>query len=155
MSLDELSAREILDASHAAWSRGDVSAVLDQFVDDLTYWCNTGGPQGTPLTLRGKDQLRAFLQRAADVAESVSVSEYFRLTEGVGRAKIECYIRHNQTGHTLVGSFRQVVTFRGRKIERIDEYHDAAKMIAFWRLILGEPIAYDDPADMAELIAVR
>ncbi len=137
--LDESSAREILDKAHAAWSTGDIEGVLAQYVDDLTYWCNTGGPDGTPLTIAGKDALRTFMQSITRVAESISVSEYFRLQDCVGRANVECYIRHRSTGHKLVGSYRQVITYRGDKIARIEEYHDAARMAAFWRLIAGDP----------------
>jgi len=147
MILDELSAREVLDASHAGWSKGDVEGVLSQYVDDLTYWSNTGAPDGGHLEIGGKPAFRAFLQSIATVAESVSVSEYFRLIEDVGRAKIECFIRHKQTGHTLVGSYRQVITFRGDKIVRVDEYHDAAKMAAFWRLIAGETLETSLPSN--------
>lgn len=138
MQLDEHRARMILDSSHAAWSRGDIEGVLSNYVDDLTYYCNTGGPDGGPLSIVGKEALRDMLQAIADVADSVSVSEYFRFNDGVGRAKIECYIRHRKTHHTLVGSYRQLVTYRGNKIARMEEFHDAAKMIAFWRMISGE-----------------
>jgi ketosteroid isomerase-like protein len=128
----------ILQATHAAWSTGDVEGVVSHFVDDVTYFCNTGGPDGGPLTIQGKKPYREFLQQIVEVAESVSVSEYFRFADGIGRAKIECYIRHKTTRHTLVGSYRQLVTYRGDKIERLEEFHDAAKMIAFWRMISGE-----------------
>lgn len=138
MQLDEHRARMILDSSHAAWSRGDIEGVLSNYVDDLTYYCNTGGPDGGPLSIVGKQALRHMLQPIADVAESVSVSEYFRFSDGIGRAKIECYIRHRTTHHTLVGSYRQLVTYRGNRIARMEEFHDAAKMIAFWRMISGE-----------------
>jgi ketosteroid isomerase-like protein len=138
MELDEHRARMILEATHAAWSNGDVAGVVRHFVDDVTYFCNTGGPDGGPLTISGIKPYREVLQQIIDVAESVSVSEYFRFEDGVGRAKIECYIRHKTTRHTLVGSYRQLVTYRGDKIERLEEFHDAAKMIAFWRMISGE-----------------
>jgi ketosteroid isomerase-like protein len=138
MILDERRAREILDIAHAAWSRGDIEGVLAQYVDDLTYWCNTGGPDGTPLTISSKDGLRAFLASIAAAAESVSVVDHFRLQDGVGRASVEGYIRHKDTGHTLTGTYRQVVTYHEDKIVRLEEYHDAAKMAAFWRLIVGE-----------------
>jgi ketosteroid isomerase-like protein len=138
MELDEHKARIILDLTHAAWSRGDVEGVLAQYVDDLTWFCNAGGPDGGPLTVTGKQGLRDMLQPIADVAESVSVSEYFRFADGVGRAKIECYIRHKTTRHLMVGSYRQLVTYRGDKIECMEEFHDGAKMIAFWEMISGE-----------------
>jgi len=135
ITIDEHRARLILDIAHAAWSRGDIEGVLNQYTDDLTYWSNTGAPDGGPLTIVGKDVFRTFLNTIAAVNESVSVSEYFRFIDGIGRAKIECYIRHKTTGHTLVGSFRQVVTYRGDRISRLDEFHDAARMATFWRMI--------------------
>ena len=138
MELDEHRARMILDLAHAAWSRGDIEGVLSCYVDDLTYCCNTGGPDGGPLLINGKDAMREMLQPIVDTAESVSVSEYFRYQDGVGRATIECYIRHKTTRHLLVGSYRQLVTYRGDKIERMEEFHDGAKMVAFWRMIYGE-----------------
>ena len=118
-----------------------MEGVLSQYVDDLTYWSNTGAPDGGSLTIVGKIAFRAFLNSIADVAESVSVSECFRLNDNVGRAQVDCFIRHKQTGHALVGTYRQVITFRDDKILRLDEYHDAAKMAAFWRLIAGEAVA--------------
>lgn len=138
MDLDEHRARMILEATHAAWSNGDIDGLVHHFTDDLTYFCNTGGPDGGPLTIVGKKAYREMLQQIVDVAESVSVSEYFRFSEGAGRSKVECYIRHKTTRHTLVGSYRQLVTYEGSKISRLEEFHDAAKMIAFWRMISGE-----------------
>jgi ketosteroid isomerase-like protein len=138
MELDEHRARMVLDRAHAAWSQGDVESVLGNYVDDLIYFCNTGGVDGGPLLIEGKQALREMLQSIADVAESVSVAEYFRFADGVGRAKIECYIRHRKTCHMLVGSYRQLVTYRGDKIARMEEFHDGAKMIAFWQMVSGE-----------------
>src|SRR5262245_8372248 len=89
MQLDEHRARMILEASHAAWSRGDVEGVLRHYADDLSYYCNTGGPDGGPLSIEGKPALRQMLQAVVDVAESVSVPEYFRYDDGIGRSKIE------------------------------------------------------------------
>ena len=136
--MDEHRARMILNGTHAAWSRGDVEGVLAHYIDDLTYYCNTGAPDGGPLLVSGKQGLRRMLQSIVGVAESVSVPEYFRFAEGSGRATIECYIRHKTTGHTLVGSYRQVITYRGDRIERLEEFHDAAKMMAFWQMITAE-----------------
>ncbi len=138
MQLDECRARVILEATHAAWSNGDIEGVTRHFTDDLTYFCNTGGPDGGPLTITGKAAYLELLRQIVEVAESVSVSEYFRFQDGIGRAKIECYIRHKTTRHTLVGSYRQLITYRDDKIARLEEFHDAAKMIAFWRMISGE-----------------
>lgn len=147
MTLDELSARGILDVVNAAWSEGDLDRMLRYYADDVVYWCNAGGPDGGPLTISGKAALAEFLRSTQAVAESVCVAEYFRLIDGVGRSRVEAFIRHKQTGHTLSGSYRQLITFRDGKIARVEEFHDAAKFAAFWRLIRGEPIAADGPAE--------
>jgi ketosteroid isomerase-like protein len=136
--MDEHQARMLLQGTHAAWSNGNVEGVLAHYVDNLTYFCNTGGADGGPLLIEGKRDFREMLRSIVDVAESVSVPEYFRFADGVGRATIESYIRHKMTRHTLVGSYRQVLTFRDGRIERLEEFHDAAKMIAFWEMISGE-----------------
>jgi ketosteroid isomerase-like protein len=137
MIFDEFSAHEVLDTALVAWSREDIEGVLSCFVDDLTYWCNTGAPHGSPLTISGKQAFGTFLQ-SMQVAERVAVSEYFRLVDGVGRASIEYFVKHKRTGHALNGSYRQLISFRDGKIARLEEYHDAARMAAFWRLIAGE-----------------
>jgi ketosteroid isomerase-like protein len=141
MILTAHDAREILDATHAAWSKGDVKAMSAWFVDDMTYWSNTGAQDGSPLVIHGKVAHAAMLQTFANVAESVSVTEHFQFSHGIGRAQVEAYIRHKQTGLVLSGTFRQIVTYRGDKILRLDEYHDAAKMAAFWRLVTSEASA--------------
>ena len=138
MILDAHNAREILDATHAAWSKGDVGAMSAWFVDDLTYWSNTGSQDGSPLVIHGKVGLFGMLQPILNAVESVSVTEHFQFSHGIGRAQVEAYIRHRQTGLVLSGTYRQIVTYRGGKILRLDEYHDAAKMAAFWRLVTSE-----------------
>jgi len=133
--LDEYMARSLLEATHNAWCNGDVERLLSYYVDDCTYWCNTGSLDGTPFIVEGKQPYRTFLRSIASVAESASVIEHFQFEDGIGRAKVEAYIRHRRTGHVLAGSFRQIIIYRGRKIARCEEYHDAAKMAAFWRLV--------------------
>jgi ketosteroid isomerase-like protein len=138
MLLNAHTAREILDATHAAFSKGDIAGMSSWFVDDMTYWSNTGSQDGSPLVIHGRAAHLAMVQSIASVAESVSVTEHFQFSHGIGRAQVEAYIRHRQTGHVLSGTFRQIVTYRGNKILRLDEYHDAAKMAAFWRLVTSE-----------------
>lgn len=38
----------------------------------------------------------------------------------------------------LSGSFRQVSLFGGMKIMAIEEFHDAAKMRAFWKMVRSD-----------------
>jgi ketosteroid isomerase-like protein len=133
----------LLEAAHDAWCKGDVEGVLGCYADDCTYWCNAGSHDGVPFAVEGKPAFRVFLQSIVAAAESRSVIEHFQFEDGVGRAQVEAYIRHRGTGHVLAGSFRQIVTFSGHKIVRLEEYHDAAKMAAFWRLVASEETADD------------
>lgn len=128
-------AREIVDSAHNAWSRGDIEALLAYYIDDVTYWCNAGSLDGIPYILQGKQSYRTFLRSIVSVAESATATEHFTFEDGIARAKVEAYIRHRRTGHVLSGTYRQVFTFRGRKIATLEEYHDAAKMAAFWRMV--------------------
>lgn len=141
--LDEYMARNLLNAAHDAWCEGEIERMLSYYADDCIYWCNAGSIDGSPFVVEGKQALRTFLWSIASVAESKSVIEHFHFADGIGRAKVEAYIEHRRTGHTLAGSFRQIVTYRGRKIARCEEYHDAAKMAAFWRLVTSEETAED------------
>ena len=75
--------------------------------------------------------------------EGHAVVEYFRFSDGVGRALIGAVIRHKDTGHKLAGTFRQVVYYRNNQIAQLEEFHDAARMAAFWRLVAGEAIDDD------------
>lgn len=141
--LDEYMARSLLEAAHAAWCKGEIETLLSYYADDCVYWCNAGALDGSPFVVEGKQHFRTFLRSIASVAESISVIEHFQFEDGIGRAKIEAYIRHRRTGHVLAGTYRQIVTYRGRKIARSEEYHDAAKMAAFWRLVTSDETAED------------
>jgi ketosteroid isomerase-like protein len=138
MELNAHTAREILDATHIAWSKGDIEGMSSWFADDMTYWSNTGSRDGSPLIIHGRAAHVAMLQSVFGVAESMSVTEHFQFSHGIGRAQVEAYIRHRQTGLVLSGTYRQIVTYRAGKILRLDEYHDAAKMAAFWNLVMSE-----------------
>lgn len=154
MDLNEPTARGILEAAHAAWSSQDIESMLSWYHDDLTYFCNMGGVGGEPLRLYGKPDMRAFLQPVIEVADSLSVPSSFTYRDGVGRAQVEVFIRHRQTGSVLEGTYRQVVLFDGFKIKALEEFHDAAKMQAFWQMVLTpvDPSAQQPPT-LARLLS--
>jgi ketosteroid isomerase-like protein len=146
MELDAHAAREIVDAAYAAWSRGNVEDILAQYDDEVTFWSNVGGATGEPRTIIGKSAFRAFVEALAQDMEGVTVTEHFHFVDGVARAKVEYYVLHKSTGHVLCGSYRQVTPFRGGRILRVDQYHDAARTAAFWRMISEVPKADEIPA---------
>ena len=137
MEINEPTARGILEAAHAAWNRRDIDAMLEWYHDDLTYFCNTGGSDGGALRLYGKADMRAFLSPVLNVADCISVPCSFTYQDGMGRAHIEVVLRHRKTGHTLQGTYRQLLFFRDFKISALEEFHDAARMKAFWAMVQG------------------
>jgi ketosteroid isomerase-like protein len=145
MLLDKHIARLVLDNAHQAWCKGDLAGLLACYVDDLVYQCNVG-PAGKPLTINGKAELAAMLGPVMEVADSKSVIDYFRLEDGVGRARVSSFVRHRSTGLTISGIYRQVVEYRGCLICRLEEFHDAARLAAFWRMVAAE----SDVAAMSE-----
>lgn len=140
MPLNEPTARSILEAAHAAWSKQNIDGMLDWYDDRLTYFCNVGGADGGELRLYGKADMRAFLSPVTAVADCVTVPFAFTFSNGIGRAQIEVYIKHRESGNLLHGTYRQVVEYRDYKIFAVEEFHDAARMRAFWAMVLGPAI---------------
>ena len=136
--MDEQAARSVVDAAYRAWSNGDIEMLLAQYVDDLTYWSNVGGSDDNPLVIVGKPLFRSFVEAIAQTMDSASVLEQFTLRDGIGHGRIEFYVRHKRTGHVLSGAYRQVTTFRDGRILRVEQYHDAARTAAFYRLLSEE-----------------
>jgi ketosteroid isomerase-like protein len=136
--MDEHRARNLIDSAYRAWSRGDVEGVLAQYVDDLTFWSNVSAADDQPLTIVGKPAFRLFVQSLAETMDSASVLEHFRYSDGIGHARVEYYVRHKGTKHALSGAYRQVTHYRDGRILRAEQYHDAARTAAFWRLIGNE-----------------
>lgn len=133
--MDDSEAWELLDAAHAAWCRGDLDHVLTFLTDDFEYQCNAGTADGSPVFLAGKAAFAAFWQPVIAQITTTTVPETFKMLGDVARAQIQGWVRHERTGHEISGSFRQIITFRDGKISAIEEYHDAARMTAFWAMV--------------------
>ena len=134
MAVSEGKARELLYAAHAAWNSRDIDALLDLYVDDLTYYSNYGDPHGGPFSLAGKAALRSYVTPIAQL-ECLSVPERFTFRNGRGYATAEFYMRHRISGLMHAGAFRQIVSYRDNKILRLEEYHDAPALAAFWAMV--------------------
>lgn len=131
-------ARHIIEQVYAAWNAGEIDRMLTYFVDDLVYHSNTGGFDGEPITIHDKGPFRELYNSVLVAAESnVSVIS-FQLEDGIARTQQNAVTRHRTTGHELVASYRQLTEFRGGKISKVEQFHDAARMSAFWRLIQME-----------------
>jgi ketosteroid isomerase-like protein len=140
MAISQARARELLYAAHEAWNRRDIDALLDLYVDDLTYWLNFGGPDGGPITIKGKPALRTHVMSFAAL-DCLSVPDDFRFENGEGHANTEFFMRDPKTGLMHSASFRQVLTYRDDKILRLEEYHDASAFAAFIAMMSNEDSA--------------
>jgi ketosteroid isomerase-like protein len=134
MVLTAKRAREILYAAHEAWNRRDTEALLALYADDFIYWNNFGGPNGGPLTIHGRENMRLFLAGLADF-DALSVVETFELKDCTGHATSAFFMKDPVHGFTHSAVFRQIVTYEDGKILRLDEYHDAAAFAAFMALL--------------------
>jgi ketosteroid isomerase-like protein len=141
MPMKALAARMLVDAAHLAWSNRDTPALLACYCDDIRYTCNTGSNGADSFVAVGKQAMLDFLLPVLNIAESMSVVERFVFKDGMARATITCFVRHKATGHVLSGSYRQILVFREGKIAKIDEFHDAARIAAFWRMVKVEAAA--------------
>lgn len=143
--MDRYRAEAIVNACHEAWSLRDLDRMLRNYSPNFVYTCNTEGDGKEPTRFSGLDAYRGFLEPLLDLIESVSVVEGFQYHDNTARVSVGCYYKHYRTGLVMSGQFRQVFTFEGDLIVRIEEFHDAAKMATFWRLI-GETEAALAPA---------
>ena len=127
-------AKAIVEAAHAARNAGSIEGMLQKYVEDLVYVTNTG-PDGSSLTIRGKEAFRARFEPIMGIVEAKTTVQHFHYDGRIARVRFGAYVRHRQTGHEMTGSYRQVIEFRGFQICRLEDFHDAAKMAAFWRLV--------------------
>jgi ketosteroid isomerase-like protein len=130
MTISKVRARELLYAAHEAFNRRDIEGLLNLYVEDMVYWTNFGNADGGPLTIEGKDNMRAFVALWAGL-QSLSVPDDFRFVDGVGHASAEFFMKDPKTGHDHSAMFRQVITYRDDRICRMEEFHDAQAMMAF------------------------
>jgi ketosteroid isomerase-like protein len=133
--MDRHRAEAIVNACHDAWSTRDLDRMFRHFHPEIVYTCNVETPGASPVRYIGKDAMRSFLAPALEVLESVSVVEGFQYNGQNARTTIACYLKHFRTGIVLSGQYRQVYRFRDELIDQLEEFHDAAKMATFWRLV--------------------
>ncbi len=132
--LTHTQARELIDNSHAEWRRGNLDGLFAQYTDDMEYWCNAGDPSGGPVEIKGK---AAFRETLAAVLRTTCCDSHILTFDYDGtRARTKAYYRleHRGTGVVLEGNYRQVFYFKHGLISRLEEFHDAGRLTAFWQL---------------------
>lgn len=134
METTEVIARELLYALHDAWNKRDIERLISLYVEDMTFWANVGGPDGGPMTITDKSEFRRHLTEWKGF-ECLSVPATFRFEKGVGRASVEFYVRDPRSGLRHAATYRQIAWYRGDKVLRLEEYHDAQALAAFMTLM--------------------
>jgi ketosteroid isomerase-like protein len=131
-------ARELIESSHEAWRRGDLEGLLGQYADDMAYWCNAGDPSGGPVEIKGKAAFRETL--AAVLRTTLCDSHILSFDFDGTRARTKAHYRLERRGTAVVleGTYRQVISYKGGLISRLEEYHDAGRLTAFWQLTSGD-----------------
>jgi len=139
---DRTAAQEVLTGrtfrcAVSAWANRDLDAVMRTMSDDVVHNLNVDGtlvPFAASVT--GKAALREKLQLMLDTFEfGAFVTEGLKIDGSVARAQIKIIYIHFGTGERLNVSFRFIVEQRDGLIVRMDEFHDAAYLEAFVRLV--------------------
>jgi ketosteroid isomerase-like protein len=111
--------------------------MLASYVDDMVSITNTG-PHGAPVIIEGKAAFRTRFEPIMGILDAKTSIADFRHFGEFARIRFLTYVRHRATGLEVTGSYREICTFRGDKIWKIEDFHDAAKMAAFWNLVSFE-----------------
>lgn len=130
-------ARELIENSHEAWRRGNLEDLLSQYADDMEYWCNAGDPCGGPVELRGKPAFHASLAAVLRTTRCDSHILTFDYDGERARTKAHYRLEHLGTAVVLEGTYRQFIYYKRGLIWRLEEFHDAGRLTAFWQLTSG------------------
>lgn len=133
--ISEERAREILLAAETAWNARDLRALKELFVEDFFYWTNWGGPNDGERRIYGRQE---YIRNLAAIRDSRHLT--IRLVschvEGDrARARFDSEWCDPDTGLRHVFTTRNIVTFEGDRIARLEVYQDASAMTAFRALI--------------------
>jgi ketosteroid isomerase-like protein len=133
--MDQYRAEAIVHACHEAWSTRNLTRMLSYYSHDVVYTCNAEPAGPNAVRYIGREALRGFLEPVLKVIECVSVVDAMHFDGLKARTTIACYMKHLSTGIVLSGQYRQVIRFKGGLIDQLEEFHDAAKLASFWKLV--------------------
>jgi ketosteroid isomerase-like protein len=129
--------RNIIEALYASWAAKDLDAVLDCFSEDAVFDLHLPADIA-PFAgeSRGKEILA---QRLLQITEAFDFISYrpvlITQRDHAFHAQVHYRFRHKESGHELEGSMRHVGQMTGDKVSRLDEFHDEARVRAFFELV--------------------
>lgn len=113
----------------------DLDRMLSYYSPDVVYTCNAEVVGSEPVRYTGREGMRSFLEPLLSVIECISVMDAMHFDGIRARTTISCYTKHIATGIVLSGQYRQVIRFKNGLIDQLEEFHDAAKLASFWKLV--------------------
>ncbi len=128
-------AKAIVEEVHRAWSAGDIDAVLRTYSDNIWFQRNAIDADSPPLVICGREAMGSFLRAIDAKATGMAVLKNFEFHAGIGRTRVSYFLEDRVTGQSFSGTYRQIVMFRQMQISRMEQFHDAARLTAFFRLI--------------------
>ena len=121
----------------AAWTNRDLEGALSFMTEDVVHILNIDGAV-VPFaaSVEGKPALREKLQFLLDTFEfGALVNDGLRVEGRKATGHYKFIYIHFASGERLSGSFRFITEQRDGLIFRMEEYHDAAYVEAFVRLV--------------------
>jgi ketosteroid isomerase-like protein len=133
--MDRMRAEVIVHACHEAWSLGNLTRLLSLYSPNIVYTCNAEPAEGSSVRYVGRAAMRTFLEPILRQVESISVVEAFHFDGVKARTTISTFVKHFQTGIEMNSQYRQVIRFESGLVGQLEEFHDAARLAAFWKLV--------------------
>jgi ketosteroid isomerase-like protein len=133
---EEATRRLLLDCLEA-WANRDLEGTLSFFTEDIVHILNIDGAAvPCAASVEGKPALREKLLLLLDTFDvDALTNDTYRVEGGRASGSYKFTYIHRASGERLSGSFRFVIEQRDGLIFRMEEYHDAAYVEAFVRLV--------------------
>lgn len=133
---EEITRRVFLDCL-AAWTSRDLEGALGFMSDDVVHILNVDGMLvPCAASVEGKPALRKKLQLLFDTFTfDALVNDGLRVERCTVTAHFKFIYTHTASGERLIGCYRFITQQRDGLIFRMEEYHDAAYIEAFFRLV--------------------
>lgn len=122
---------------NAVWDAGDIDGVLALMADHAEYELHISKdvlPYGGMAA--GHADIGEKLRRMRADWDYILYRPFSLAADGsIVRFQVEFMYRHRESGQVLSGRFRLVIRVEVGLIQRVDEFHDRAKVEAFMRLV--------------------
>jgi len=135
----EAETRRVFQGAVSAWANRDLDLAMSFMSDEVVHILNVDGEVAPfAASTNGKAALRTKLQLLLDTFDfGALVTDHLKIDGAVARAGIKIIYIHIGSGERLNVRFRFIVEQHHGLIVRMDEFHDAAYLESFVRLVSG------------------